>query len=131
MFLTFLFKSFEFNQASGLTVLLLGFLVIQYRGYSKNIENFRPLSFLFCFDEKEFKRRYHLSAQRSKVQINSQKKLMKVVIFYYYNLGSVLFFVMVKSAFNNIRQTNSESKFYWGCVLLKMLLLCWPWFTLD
>lgn len=95
---------------------LLGLLVIKYRHYSRNIENFRPLSFLFCFDEKEFKRRYHLSARRSKIQINSQKKLLKVAMFYYYNLGSALFFVTLKSAYQNIL----HSKFC-GCVLLKII----------
>lgn len=106
----------RFNLVSGSGALLLGLLVIKYRGYSRNIESFRPLSFLFCFDEKEFKRRYHLSARRSKIQINSQKKLLRVAMFYYYNLGSALFFVTLKSAYQNIL----HSKFC-GCVLLKII----------
>lgn len=71
------------NLLLGIILLTFGISVHVHRGYSSNVEPFRSLAFLFCFDEREMRINHLLNERRARDQVNAQRTFKKLSWYWY------------------------------------------------
>ena len=66
-----------------------------HRKYSRDIEGFRALAFLFCFDEQEMQSRHLLNEKRARDQVSAQRTFQKLSWYWYsFYVTNIAWFIM-------------------------------------
>ena len=83
-------------------IISFNFPLLTYKKYSRNIDGYLPLSFLFCFNSEEMQKKYYLTESKSKKQIKLQIFFLRITNFqkYYFLITFSIFIGIHKYFFN-------------------------------
>lgn len=83
------------NLLIGIILIAFGISVHVHRKYSKNVDGFRTLAFLFCFDEQEMQARHMLNGRRAVDQVSAQRTFKKLTwIWFFFYMTNITLFIL-------------------------------------